>query len=323
MYFFGKIYRSSKMLAASLGSIGSVLAIVYGVLMSGGTVFIIGGSLCLVNSIFNFLDIAKVDKDIKKQVDNLKKQTTELSYKIQDFEHENQELHQNVTDLTDLKEVFIEKNTELQITMNSSLTQLETLEDLKDEYLSANRDLEHHLEEEKNQLVRLEDRNSELEGSLQKMINLKSQFGFENNRLKALVNQGQEQVEALDAIKARYLCENQKMAGELEDMSDNNEQLKGQITYLDDQVVKLRSLYQDSKKLLLNLATAGDLFNQFSDSIDTTIVRLDDTQEDLDITASTLHNLVEKLGQSSFKDLDIDEDGIVTEEEFQQAVQNL
>jgi len=47
------------------------------------------------------------------------------------------------------------------------------------------------------------------------------------------------------------------------------------------------------------------------------VVKLDDTQDDLDQTAKQLEALVEKLKSQKFEELDINQDGAISKDEFE------
>src|SRR5437016_6035626 len=125
MYFLSRVYQSIKFLTALSGTGGAIVAIVYGALWSGGTVFIVGGSFCLANSVFNIVEIGKVNFDIRKQIGEL---TTSLGY----FTRQNMELHTNIDSLSKLRDQFTTQNTKLQKTLQLSADRIKQLEDLKD-----------------------------------------------------------------------------------------------------------------------------------------------------------------------------------------------
>jgi predicted Zn-dependent peptidase len=72
----------------------------------------------------------------------------------------------------------------------------------------------------------------------------------------------------------------------------------------------------ESKNLIQSLAKFGDQYTQFSTTIDTDILRLDQTTNNLDQTADILHNLVDRLKSQTFEKLDLNQDGSVTQDEF-------
>lgn len=129
----------------------------------------------------------------------------------------------------------------------------------------------------------------------------------ETSRLK-------QNVDDLTHVKTDIVAENQELQ---KTIAETNKQ----IEYQDQQITKLKLLYDDAKKLLVNLASAGDMFNEFSHVIDTSVIKLDDTKADLDQTAGTLKKLVERLGQEKFQDMDLNQDGVLTPLEFSQALQ--
>src|SRR5579871_4724701 len=155
MYFLSKFYQSIKFLAALSGTAGSIVAIVYGVILSGGTVFIVGGSLCLANSLFNIVEIGKVNFDIRKQIDELK---TSLGF----FSRQNRDLHANIESLNKIRDQFLDQNQQLQKTLDASSERIKSLESLKDEYDIENKNLATQLETEKGQLIQFTDENMAL-----------------------------------------------------------------------------------------------------------------------------------------------------------------
>jgi predicted Zn-dependent peptidase len=79
----------------------------------------------------------------------------------------------------------------------------------------------------------------------------------------------------------------------------------------------------ESKNLIQSLAKFGDQYTQFSTTIDTDILRLDQTTNNLDQTADILHNLVDRLKSQTFEKLDLNQDGIVTQDEFSSGLLKL
>ena len=86
---------------------------------------------------------------------------------------------------------------------------------------------------------------------------------------------------------------------------------------------KLKKLYDNTRELLKNMTEAGDLFNQYSETIGTNASNildaadgLDETQGNLDETLYVLDALVNKIKDNTFDDIDKDNDGIITQDEF-------
>lgn len=120
MYVKSNIYKVVKAASAITGTGGSVLAIIYGALLSGGLPFIIGGSLCLANSIFNLVEFIKVNPDICdeiKRLDEKLRSSTKLNGKFRREVSELRKLfYQSTRDIDELR--HIQQNL---LTINSSL----------------------------------------------------------------------------------------------------------------------------------------------------------------------------------------------------------
>jgi predicted nucleic acid-binding Zn-ribbon protein len=187
---------------------------------------------------------------------------------------------------------------------------MEKLDKIKD-------DLIQNIEKEKQEVNKFSAQNEELGQKLEQIYNIKENYKSENQHLQSLIENGQAQIEDLEELKDRYTEQIMALKGELDKSKDNNEELKTQINTLDNQLEKLKKLYADTKQLMFNLSQGGDIFNQFSTSIDTSVVKLDDTQDDLDQTAKQLEALVEKLKSQKFEELDINQDGNISKDEFE------
>ncbi len=275
MYFINNFYRSIKTIAATLGLVGSSLMIIYGVLQTGGTVYVVSGSLCLANALFNLGETGKVLADIKNQVDRLKSN-------LNLFSQENQELQIHVHSLGN--------------TVEQSLVQIDRLEKLRVK-------LDKQLSKKQDQLLLLGSNNSDLGETL-------SKFQEENQQLQVLLQEAKEQLLGLENLKLEFEEDHQKM----------NYQLEQQ-----------KKLIEDSKTLINHLAQFGDTYNEFSTTIDTNMIKLENTQQDfagtqqvfdqtqqnLDQTSQVLSNLVEKLKQQKFNELDTDHDGKISQNEFE------
>lgn len=304
MYFLSKVYQSIKTVTAIVGATGSVMAIVYGATMAAtaGTPIIVGGSLCLANSVFNLLEIGKVNVDIKNQINELKVNLTQ-------FSRQNVELESNVKGLTDLKDKFIRQNKELQTTLENSADQLEHLQRIKEEYDEVNKKLTAQLEDGQEQIKEYGDNNQQygdnnaiLSDNVKKLLDFKLQFEKENAELKTLLNQAHFQLVQIETLKNNYVTE-------ISTLNQTNSTLAVQVE-------KQAKIIEESKNLIQSLAKFGDQYTQFSTTIDTDILRLDNTTNNLDQTAAVLHNLVDRLKSQKFEELDLNQDGAVTQEEF-------
>lgn len=305
-YFVTKLYRSLKFVFASLGLAGSAIAIIYGSIQTGGTIYIIGGSICLANSLFNFWEVGKVSADILKQINNLKKSLESFDKKLEVFANKNIQLENSVEQLERIKEDFIEKEKSLQKSLNRSFEQIEKMENLKNKYMSLSKDLEKNLEKENEQIISLTNKNKDLQANLEQVYRIKEEFQQENEEYQTLLKQARQQI-----------MESEKI---IQQFKDENKTLSINSKLQQEQIKEQQELIQDSKQLILDLSKFGDRYNQFADTIGTNVIKLEDTQEDLSNTASILKTLMEKLRNQTFQNLDQNQDGTITEAEFNQGL---
>lgn len=308
-YFVTRIYRSLKFLFASLGLAGSTLAIIYGSIQTGGTVYIVGGSICLANSIFNFWEVGKVSADILKQINNLKNNIEVFNEKLEFFANKNTQLERSIIQLEEIKDSFVKKNQLLKQNLTSSLSQIDKLEKVKNKYMNLNLDLEKSIQEENGQIIALNDKNKDLQSNLEKVYQVKEEFQKENEEYQLLLKKTEQQVYEVEAI-------NRDLKNQLQSLETNNETLTRQLQ-------EQQELINDSKQLILDLSRFGDRYNQFADTIDTNVIKLENTQDNLHTTTGVLKTLMEKLRGETFENLDQNSDQVVTEEEFNQGLLDL
>lgn len=183
-YYISKIYISLKATTAFAGIIGSLLAIIYGVIQTGGTVFIIGGSLCLVNSVFNVIEVGKVNLDIKRQI-------AELEKSIGKF-----------------------------IAQTDRLQELAVINERNAGYYRAeNHKLKKLVEKSELQIVKMEDIQNGLKDQLtamnknaEKFEELKIQYSVEIDNLRNTICELEVQVHSLEELTVDYRQENLKFA---------------------------------------------------------------------------------------------------------------
>lgn len=315
MFFLTDIYRYIKLTAAGLGLGSGMGAIVYGAIIkgTGGTALIVLGSLAAANSLFNFFDSSKVFADLKKGVEDLK-------HEVSDFKQENIELKGNISNLNQAKEKFIEENLKYADMLEENELQLEQLNKVKEDVAKANKDLQAVVEQEKKTSEIYIHENDRLRTSLNALEEAQQKYQTQNQKYQEMLEKTKKQLEELETAKKKYMEENQKL-------QENNEQNEEQINKLTGQVDKLHKLYNNSRELLKNLAEAGDLFQDFSQTIGQNVVRIEGTADDLSETqeklAETLkafETLNSKISASKFKDIDKDGDGRISKEEWQQHI---
>jgi len=290
MDFLSGFYRKCKLGVAGLGVAGSVTMIIIGAVISHGAAIplIIGGSIWLTNSGFVLFDGIAANSLIKKDVDRLKKTTA-------DFENENLNLKHNVEGLEKTKNKIEKQNNRLQSSIDKAANQILSLTNLKTRYeknLEAN---EQNVENLETEVAKLDHLKYELTQNLQDLS--KSLEGAES------------ELKVMNELKSQYTEENKKL-------QESNKENKATINVLKSQVTKLNKLYDGTKALLANLATAGDVFTEFGSTIGDTSKELNETKEGYDDTLDKMNELLDRMKNSSFDDIDADDDGIITEKEF-------
>lgn len=294
MYFFTKIYQSLKAIISLTGASGSIVAIVYGVLQlqTGGTPFIIGGSLCLANSLFNIVELAKVNFDIKKQI-------KELENNISHFVNENTKLAESNVKIRENIDAQTSENNRLQSLVKKSEMHISKLENFQKQILKTKNCIE-------NEAAKLQNENVQLKELTHQLEELKDDYKIENDQLYQTINDLRNQVVSIESLKDSISSENNKL-------QDNNKELMSQLE-------KQQQIIIESKKLIQNLATFGDQFTNFHTALGNDIDSLNNTNQDLDNTSTVLKNLVDKLKDQEFDKLDKNNDGVITLEEFEEGL---
>nr|QBK87946.1 MAG: uncharacterized protein LCMAC202_03070 [Marseillevirus LCMAC202] len=295
MYFISKLYQSAKTAIAVSGVTGSLLAIVYGALQSGGAVFIVGGSLCLANSLFNLVEIGKVNIDIKKQIKS-------LEASIGQFVEHNLKLEENVRAEQTNNKNHAQENNRLRTLVSKSEKHISRLETLQGELTIAKGNVQREAD-----CLTIENKNfsntsKELRSQLATVKRLKDQYSTENSDFAKTIQELRDQVGVIDQLKDQTIAENQVL-------HVNNEKLELQIS-------RQTQIIIESKSLIQNLAQFGDRYTAFAETLDGDLVRLDNTSTDLDETSRVLQKLVEQLKNETFDKLDINNDGVITRQEF-------
>jgi chromosome segregation ATPase len=319
MLFLSTIWHYSKLLVTSVGSLLALAMLIGGIVIgptTQGIIIIVGGSVFLVQSIILFFDNSKIHAQMKE---HLKKLDTELNY----FESQNKIHSANV-------QKFVDENRTLIKSLDRTQKQLDRLTSIKDEYEITYKKYNALLLEQKTQLIEqgeqiklYQSENDELKVTLIEIQNLEAQMKIELEKYRKTIIDSETQILLLEKTKDSFLEENKK----LQEINISNE---SQLTSLKEQVVKLKQLYTNSLELLNNLKQAGDLFNQFGESIGTQVIKLDNVSESLEVTQTELdetvvifQNLIDKLKQTNFQKLDTNTDGNISIEEFNNNLSKL
>jgi len=320
MFFISKTYNTIKLLIASIGGIGAITSIIYGIVIgTNGLIYIIGGSIWLVQTGFNLFDSSKVTYEIKQQINRLETE-------VDNFSNQNIILRSNLIELTKLKEQYIIENKKLLENFKLSENQLIKLNLLKHDYERENikytnllNEYKKYLTEVEGQQVILINENKSLKESLENLKQIQEQYKFEIEKLKISLVQNNENIKNLEDIKNKYIDENIKL-------QNNNTENTKQLEYLKNQIDKLKELYMNSLELIDNLRKASDVFGSFDNNIQEikdTAMSLDSTQSSFQNHIDVLKNLIDKLKISSFSKLDSNNDGFISKDEFDANINKL
>jgi len=148
-----------------------------------------------------------------------------------------------------------------------------------------------------------------LESNVQYLKEVRESFKDQNNKLKTMNEDNLAIINSLENIKDEYVRENDELKKINQDSSE-------QLIFLEKQVTKLKQLYVNTKQLMKNIVNASSTFSDISDDINKSAQNLDNTNENYNKTLDQMQNLLERLKDKTFDDLDINDDGIITEEEF-------
>jgi chromosome segregation ATPase len=190
---------------------------------------------------------------------------------------------------------------------------LTKLAELKNKYEEQNKNLQSLLQKTSSEVSQFKDQNkvyatenAELRNAVKDINETRKSIQRENEALKALVETAQYQVMDLDKTKGELEMQNK----ELQQIVKDNEE---QVDELEEQVTKLYKLHENSKQLIMNLVSAGDIFQQFQDSIGEDVEQLDQGVNSLNTVIERLNG---ELTKKEFNDLDKDGDGVVTKDEY-------
>lgn len=298
-YYLSKVYEYGKCALISLGGLLGAGSIIYGISLGSspaGILFIIGGSIWVLQSGMMVLDNRKLLRDIKREIDN-------LEMGIDQFNAENQRLKVNIEGLDSLKAQYIDEIEKLHKNLKAMEGQMQELQRLKTDYEKQAKALS-----EGNQ--RLERSNKDLELNLNNLTALKQNIQKENQELQHLLQEGENQVKKLENIKAAYEAENSELQVITEQQGQDLQTLRTQVR-------KLGELYENSRKLMLNMAQASSVFDGFADSLNQGLVHIDRTEEGLSETLSGLNRFLTRLTDTSFQMIDTDGDQQISKSEFE------
>jgi chromosome segregation ATPase len=352
MYFLTRIFQGIKTGLGILGLVASAGVIVFGVVtVVGGSalgyVAIACGVCVFIPSGFMLVDSQKILNDIKIEFDKFKKQLKQFEEQVKEFKtetekfkNENEQLHTNVVELEETKGLIQQENQKLIQITDENQKQLESLDSIKSKYEEIVQKLDKELKAQtaENQVYATE--NEELKNNIDELEDLKLQLKQENEHYQQGLERMKTHVETLETLKEQYITENDRLhnimeeqTGQLSQLSEKNKEQEQQILHLkgaleksEEQIVALKALVLQLKELYKNLVLAGDMFQDFQETIGQDVEQLDNTTSTLQTTVDLMTNMVDKLNKkllsSDFKNMDQNQDGTITLDEFEKYINN-
>lgn len=298
-YFLSKIFNGVKLGCATLGIIMSGSVILYGLVTKGAAFYIIGGTVFCCVSAFNCFDSSKVVMDIKKEINKIKAE-------ISEFKLENNQLSNNIDELEMIKDNYVKELEKINKQMKKSEKFANELKLLKDDYEHQNQLLNDALEKSQFQLVDFKDQVEELNKTKENIV-------VQNVQLQSNIKLLSKDIQELEFTKITY-------QQQLDKLNTENADLKESLT-------KLHKIYNDTKTLMVQLATLGDEYNQFAANIDASTLKLDEkidtitsATNNIDNVSNQLDNLLTKLKDTKFNELDENNDGVISMSEFEEGL---
>lgn len=280
-YFLSKAWRTTKLGVATTLTLVSAGILLYGVFTVGGLFNVIMGAIGLAGSAIIFVDSSKVHNDVAKAMEKNEELT-------RDYRETADELHQQTSDFRD-ENVALQRNVfSLGKSLKEAVKHTQALQKIKSKLEITASSLEQDIEDNRIQVFKLAQHVDELS-------DIRQELTTERNELEISVKKADEQTKSLQVLYETALA------------SDQAHQV---------QIEKLKLIVESSQKVLLAVANVGDQFDQFSTTIDTQLINMENQNDSLENTAHVMDVLLNQLQDKTFDDLDENKDGVVTADEF-------
>jgi len=286
MEFLSKTYQSAKLAVAASGSVMSCTLLGLGI-SAGDPVSITAGSVWLASSLFNLGDSTTASRRLREAVTDLKNLSDTLEKEAASFKLENDNLRGTVSDLEDTASSIVSENRKLLSVINQGREQINRLYDLQKKYAAVMGDAE--------DASRVNSR-------------VAQDLSEENAVLRLSIEQLETSLGSLEGLRAQYKEQNDELVRANEAYSDRVDALQAQLD-------RIEKLYSSSKQILKLLIESSDAANE---DIANTAKELEDLRCKYEETLDSMASLEDGLRESTFQQLDADNDGMVTESEFKE-----
>lgn len=341
MFFLTNAWRYLRMGTSAVGMLAGIGVIAFGAISAlpsstaAGVFFIVAGGLEIVLGLFNFYDSSKVWAEMKQKFDELSKMLEKFSGDLETFKQENENLRSerekfaeqnetlssNVQNLTTTEKSFESENEKLKIIVEENKNQLLSVTQHSQELEEQLRQLKEQKDEYAKQNKEFSLQNTDLRGVVEKIKDTQRQLQLENATYRDIQTRLENQVRVLDGLKEDYKHQNEEMQLLIAEQLNNLNDAQSQIDTLKTQLDRFVGLYENMKALVKNLVAAGDMYKDFANTIGDDVSKLDVTATNVEGAVSDLMNIVNRLNtkmtEEDFKELDVDGDGTITKEEWE------
>ena len=286
MEFLSSTYQAVKLGVAGMGGAMSAALLTTGI-VSGEPLSIVMGSVWLAGSIFNLGDSTAANRRLRAAVRNLKLLSESLEREAEEFRRENEALKQTVTSLNTTADRIVQENAKLMSVIEDGKSQLERLNDLRSRYSEIFRQGEVTAKESTRAAQDISEGNASLRLAIE---DLESSIGD------------------LDTLRMQYKEQNSELIKANEAYSERIDQLQIQLG-------RVEKLYCSSKEILKLLIDSSDAANE---DLAKTADELDAIRQKYQDTLDGMAALEDGLRESTFDQMDANNDGMVSESEFRQ-----
>jgi len=136
-----------------------------------------------------------------------------------------------------------------------------------------------------------------------------SAYHKENKHMKQNISNLSKENDALSINVDNLNQASDEFSNHILNLNDSNLKLSGDLEELEKQVLQLKQIQINSRKLINSLMAAGDDYKEFNKIFEKNVNQLQNTEQ-------MLEALVNGLRDDTFMEMDEDHDGIVTPEEY-------
>jgi len=334
MFFLTPLWRSIK-IGVTIGLIASGVGTgaggIYVITTAGGKIL---GGLLLASGIIQTIGAAflggsnsKELQIFKQKIEELEQMLKDLGIQIDDFRGENEKLRterleftkerhhleENVNYLAETEQKIEHENDKLKLLADENKKQLMQL-------TKTNEDYKVKLQKVVELADKTELENDKLLNNVQDLALVKQQLEYENATYQETTIRMTQQMDKLTELKSEFEYRNTELQTLFAQEKENRKEGEQQISNLKEQLEKFIGLYGNMKDLVKNLVSAGDLYQDFADTIGIEVGELENATGDVNTAVDRMNNMLNRLNQEmtdgDFGEIDTDGDGTISQTEW-------